>query len=463
MIAGMPAEVQAALPSTSEAHAAQPWWHRFFAPVDGASVAVFRILFGAIMLVEVYRYFSRGWIHEYYIAPKFHFTYFGFGWVKPWPGNGMYWHFALMGVAALGVMLGAWYRISAALLFLTFTYVFLLDQAQYLNHFYMICLLSLLMIFIPAHRLLSIDAWRNRAKRSDDVPAWALWLLLAQLSVVYFYAGIAKLNGDWINGEPMRSWLAERTDTPLIGRFFTEEWMVLLFNYGGLAFDLFIVPLLLWKRTRVVAYLWVISFHVLNMALFSIGIFPWLMLVATLLFFRPDWPRLIFKRWRHVAETSPALTPCFPRAAAGLIVAYVVIQLAVPLRHFIYPGNVHWTEEGHRFAWHMKLRDKQASARFYVTDPQRKRTWEVSPRLYLTVRQTQKMATRPDMILQMAHHIARDQAAKRKTAHPLEVRARVMASLHGRDRELLIDPTVDLSAEPRSLAHARWILPLKDG
>ena len=459
----MPVEVQA-FPSTGQGHAAaQPWWRSFFSPVDGASVAVFRILFGGIMIVEVYRYFSRGWIEEYYMAPKFHFTYFGFGWVKPWPGNGMYWHFALMGVAGLGVMLGAWYRISAVLLFLTFSYVFLLDQAQYLNHFYMICLLSLLMIFIPAHRLLSIDAWRKPARRSDDFPAWALWLLLAQLSVVYFYAGIAKLNGDWINGEPMRSWLAERTDTPLIGRFFTEEWMVLLFNYGGLAFDLFIVPLLLWKRTRVVAFLWVISFHVLNMVLFSIGIFPWLMLMATLLFFRPDWPRLVVKPWQRVAGTLPALTPRFPRVAVGLIVAYVVIQLAVPLRHFVYPGNVHWTEEGHRFAWHMKLRDKQASARFYVTDPERKRTWEVSPRLYLTVRQTQKMATRPDMILQMAHHIARDQAAKRKIDHPLEVRARVMASLHGRDRELLIDPTVNLVAERRSLGHARWILPLNDG
>lgn len=442
---------------------AQPWWRRFFSPVDGASVAVFRILFGAIMIVEVYRYFSRGWIEEYYIAPKFHFTYFGFGWVKPWPGNGMYWHFALMGVGALGVMLGAWYRISAVTLFLTFTYVFLLDQAQYLNHFYMICLLSLLMIFIPAHRLLSIDAWRKPATRSDDLPAWALWLLLAQLSVVYFYAGVAKLNGDWINGEPMRSWLAERTDTPLIGRFFTEEWMVLLFNYGGLAFDLFIVPLLLWKRTRVVAYLWVISFHVLNMVLFSIGIFPWLMLVATLLFFRPDWPRLLLKRWQRVGGTLSVFTPRFPRVAVSLIIGYVVIQLAVPLRHFLYPGNVHWTEEGHRFSWHMKLRDKSASARFYVTEPQRKRTWEVSPRLYLTVRQTQKMSTRPDMILQMAHHIARDQAVKRKIAHPLEVRARVMASLHGRDRQLLVDPSVNLAAERRSLGHARWILPLEDG
>ena len=450
-----------ALPSTKEVRAAsRPWWGRLFDPVDGASLGVFRILFGAMLIIEICRYFAHGWIAAYYIIPKFHFTYYGFGWVKPWPGNGMYCHFGVMAVAALGVTLGAWYRASAILLFLTFTYVFLLDQAQYLNHFYLICLLSFLMIFVPAHRTLSIDAKRKPRLRSDDVPAWALWLLLAQLSIVYVYAGIAKLNSDWIKGEPMRSWLADRTDTPLIGRFFTEEWMVVLFNYGGLAFDLLIVPLLLWKPTRAIAFLWVIAFHMLNVQLFNIGIFPWLMLGATLLYFRPDWPRLVFRKWKPTGRAQVMLAPRWPRMAVGLLIAYVVLQLAVPLRHLIYPGNVHWTEEGHRFSWHMKLRDKQSTAHFYVTDPQRKRTWEASPRLYLTARQTQKMSTRPDMILQMAHHIARDQAAKQNIDYPLEVRARVVASLHGRDQQLLIDPTVNLAAEHRSLRHVRWVLPL---
>ena len=236
----------------------------------------------------------------------------------------------------------------------------------------------------------------------------------------------------------------------------------MLFNYGGLAFDLFIVPLLLWKRTRVVAFLWVIAFHMLNMALFRIGIFPWLMLLATLLFFPPDWPRVLFKRWRRVRSEPLAIRPQFPGLTTGLIGAYMIIQLTVPLRHFVYHGNVHWSEEGHRFSWHMKLRDKQATARFFVTDPQSRQTWEVAPRLYLTARQTQKMSTRPDMILQMAHHIARDQAVKRGLYRRLEVRARVMASLHGRDRQLLVDPTVDLAAERRSLASARWILPLNE-
>lgn len=437
------------------------WWRKLFEPLDIASLVVFRIFFGLLMMVEVVRYTAFGWVQEYYIEPRFFFTFYGFGWVKPWAGNGMYVHFVVMGLAALGVTVGAWYRISAVVLFLTFTYVFLLEQAHYLNHFYLISLLAFLMIFIPAHRAGSVDAWRRPALRSNDAPAWCLWLLLTQLSIVYFYAGIAKLNTDWLNGEPMRTWLGERTDIPVLGRFFTEEWCIFMFNYGGLAFDLFIVPLLLWKRTRVPAFLWVISFHMLNFILFNIGIFPWMMLAATLLYFRPDWPRRLFK-WRRSAEGAAGLPPPrWPRLVVGALAAYMALQLLVPFRHFLYPGSVHWTEEGHRFSWHMKLRDKSGRARFYVTDPVRGNTWQVHPRLYLTQRQTTKMSVRPDMILQFAHFIARDQAKKRNIPHRLEVRARVTASLHGRPSQLLIDPNVDLAAVKRSLRHAKWIMPLE--
>lgn len=452
-----PVSVEQVRPSAAK----RGWRHCLLAPVDIASLVVFRILFGAIMLVEVGRYFGMGWIYSYYIAPKFHFTYYGFDWVKPWPGVGMYIHFAVMGLAALGVMLGCWYRVSAALLFATFTYVFLLDQAYYLNHFYMISLVSFLMIFIPAYRALSIDVLRKPWIRSDFAPAWALGLLLAQLSIVYFYAGIAKLNADWLNGEPFRSWLAERTSVPVIGKYFTEEWLVMLFNYGGLAFDLFIVPLLLWRRTRVFAFLWAASFHLLNAAIFSIGIFPWLMLAATTLYFRPDWPRRIFERWRR-SETSGVFEfGSHPRLTVSLIAVYLAIQLLVPLRHFLYPGSVHWTEEGHRFSWHMKLRDKESTVRFVVTDPVRGNSWHVSPRLYLTPRQLNKMSNRPDMILQMAHHIAKDQAMRRNIDYSLEVRATAMTSLNRRPPQLLVDPAINLAAAERSLRPAMWILPFE--
>ena len=273
------------LPSLGAALRALP--ARLFAPVDIASLACFRIVFGAIMLWEVIRYFSHGWIERYFITPTFHFTFYGFGWVQPWPGDGMYWHFFALGVLALLIMVGFLYRLSAALFFLGFTYVFLLDQARYLNHFYLVCLLSLLMVLIPAHRALSVDALARPSLRAATAPAWALWLLRAQVGLVYFYAGVAKLNGDWLRGEPIRDWLAYRTDFPIIGPLFTQEPVMWMFAYGGLLLDLLLAPLLLWRRTRWFAFALAVLFHLLNAGLFSIGIFPWLMIAATVMFFPP--------------------------------------------------------------------------------------------------------------------------------------------------------------------------------
>ena len=432
-----------------------------FAPVDVASLACFRIAFGAVMVWEVYRYFTKGWIAAYYIRPDFHFTYYGFGWVRPWPGDGMYVHFAVLGLAAAGVCLGLCYRASAALFFLAFTYVFLLDQARYLNHFYLISLIAFLLVFLPVGRAFSLDARRRPERRLETAPAWALWLVRAQVGIPYFYGGLAKLNADWLRGEPIRSWLAARPDFPLIGRFFGEEWMVAAFVYGGLLLDLLIVPFLLWRRTRPLAFAAGLLFHGTNALLFQIGVFPWMMMAATTIFFDPDWPRRVGLLPRRTG-TSPAAGTrgawARPELVLAAVAAWLAVQALVPLRHLLYPGNVSWTEQGHRFAWHMKLRDKEARALFTVTDPAHGRTWTVRPNQHVTRLQASKMAGQPDMVLQLAHHIADEE---RRAGRPgVQVRAHVMASLNGREPQPLVDPAVDLAAQPRTLAPAPWIVPL---
>ncbi len=442
-----------------------------FVPVHLAWLAYFRIAFGLVMTWEVWRYFNYNWISRYWITPNFHFTYYGFGWVQPWPGDGMYLHFGLLGVLALCIALGLWYRITTILFFLGFTYVFLLDQTYYLNHFYLISLLSFLMIFLPAHRAPSLDSALDPTLRSTYAPAWTLWLLRAQIGIVYFYGGIAKLNSDWLNGEPMRMWLEERTDFPVIGPYFTSEWMVYSFSYGGLLLDLLIVPFLLWRRTRVLAFIAGTLFHLMNAELFSIGIFPWFMICATTIFFDPDWPIRLFTWNGPQPATEQAADQSKERNSpirslnrreqltVVLLFVYLILQLTIPLRHFLYPGNVNWTEEGHRFAWHMKLRDKNASAQFWATDPIKQVTWEIPLEEHLTDRQAWKMAGRPDMVLQFAHKMADE--LRQDGQEQVEIRAIVRASLNGRERQLLIDPEVDLSKQSDSLWPASWIMPLE--
>jgi vitamin K-dependent gamma-carboxylase len=439
---------------------------QLFSRIDIAPLVYFRVAFGAIMFWEVWRYFSHDWIRRYWIEPAFNFTYYGFDWVKPLPGSGMYFLFAGLGILAIFITLGFWYRVSATLFFIGFTYSFLLEQARYLNHFYLVCLLSFLLIFLPADRALSLDALRRPAMTADSVPAWTLWLLRAQIGIVYFYAGIAKLNADWFQGEPLRIWLSERTDFPLIGVWFTEEWMVYLLSYSGLLLDLLVFPLLLWRKTRIPAFLIAVAFHLTNARLFSIGIFPWFMIAVTVLFFSPHRFRKFFDRWLPTKRLGRyKLLPAQPlkprqRLTLACLSIYLAVQLLVPFRHFLYPGNVNWTYEGHQFSWHMKLLDKDAEAEFLVTDLRNQTTWTVYPEDYLERWQVRKMSTRPDMILQFSHYLADE--LRQEGYDQVEVRAKVLSSLNGREPQLLIDPEVNLAAEKRTLAHAPWIMPLTE-
>ncbi|MDJ0704941.1 MAG: HTTM domain-containing protein [Leptolyngbyaceae cyanobacterium MO_188.B28] len=364
------------------------WLSRFSAPVDIGSLIYFRIAFGAIMLWEMGRYFNHDWIRRYYIEPTFHFTYYGFGWVRPWPAVGMYLHFCGLTILAICILLGLWYRLSMALFCGGFTYIFLLDQTRYLNHFYLISLISLLMIFAPAHRALSIDVLRQPKLRADTASTWTLWSLRTQIGMVYFYAGVAKFNSDWLQGEPMRMWLAERTDLPLMGLLSTETWMGCLLSYGGLLFDLLVIPCLLCRRTRLFAFAIAVGFHWMNSSLFSIGVFPWFMIAATTLFFQPNWPlpRALQGWTTNRAPPKVFRTPLHFRhwIVIALLSAYLVLQLLIPLRHFLYPGSVSWTEEGHRFAWRMKLRDKEADAKFIAIDPLTQATQIIDPLDQLT-------------------------------------------------------------------------------
>jgi len=424
-----------------------------FSQVDIASLVYFRILFGAIMMWEVWRYFSNGWIHRYYIDPTFFFTYWGFGWITPWPGDGMFIHFIVLGALAFFIMLGLFYRASTILFFLGFTYVFLLDQANYLNHFYLISLVSFLMIFVPAHRAFSLDALRKPSIRSNTAPAWTLWLLMFQIGISYFYAGFAKLNWDWLHGEPMHTWLTNRAHYPVLGQWFTEKWMAYLFSYGGLFFNLLIVPALLWKRTRIFALVGAVLFHLTNAWLFQIGIFPWFMIGATMMFLPPSWPRRWIPRYKRTKKWK--ISEKKKKIIVALLLVYVLFQLLVPLRHFLYPGNVSWTEEGHLFSWHMKLRDKDSSARFFVTDPETNESWELHPDDYLTSRQRRKMPSRPVMILQFAHHLADEM--RKDGYEDVKIRAKVKSSLNQGPTGLLIDPNADLTKKKRSFLPADWI------
>jgi vitamin K-dependent gamma-carboxylase len=449
----------------TEPGASPPWYTRPFARVDIASLVWFRVAFGLCMVAHVLESMPK--VAQSYIEPEFHFKYFGFQWVEPWPGNWMHVHFLVLLLAAVCITLGAGYRVATVVFFLGISHVFLLEQAFHLNHMYLVSLISFLMILVPAHRAFSVDAWLRPKLRSETAPKWALWLLQAQVGIPYFYGGIAKLNGDWLQAQPLKIWLASRADRPVIGPLLAQEWVAYLFAYGGLLFDLLVVPLLMWRKTRPYIFVVALMFHATNGTVFNIGIFPWVMAGATLIFFSPEWPRKVVSRLRGLLGGPPLpavmLVPAprqlRPRQAAllTLVGGYVAFQLLFPLRHWLYPGDVAWTEEGHKFSWRMKLRDKGGRMALIATDPTTGRSWRINDRKYLTRRQASKMVGRPEMILQYAHYVA-DQLRAEGYEH-IEIRALTSITLNGRPPAPLIDPDVDLAQVEWSIWPKSWILP----
>lgn len=416
--------------------------------------------FGFLIVWEVSRYIANGWIQQYWLAPKFHFTYFGFGWVRPLPSLWMYVMFVVLGVAAVGVAAGVVYRLSAFTLWLLFTYQFLLEQARYLNHFYAASLFAFILVIIPASRAWSFGGERRQDPRwQGAVPWWTVLLLRFQVGVIYAFAGVAKINGDWLQGSPIDQWMLRLSDRA-VPAFFIEHGLEQHIAVASLLFDLAIVPALLYRRTRFVAFAGACAFHVMNAFMFDIGIFPWMTIAATTIFFDPGWARALASRFisEQTADVPRASWPMssLGRIPATFLLLFVLVQLAMPLRHLIYPGNVAWTEEGHRLSWRMMLREKKGTAAFRVETTAG--THAVDLRTHLTSWQIASMSTRPDMIHQFAVYLAELYGTQGSSRPRVYVEA--LASLHGRPPAYLIDPTTDLASEKRQLwPPAPWIRP----
>ena len=375
--------------------------------------------FGFLMLFSVVRFAANGWIDQLYIQPEFFFSYYGFEWVKPL-GSYTYLLFATAGLSALGVMIGYRYRLSALLFFLSFTYIELMDKTTYLNHYYFVSLVSFVMILLPAHAAWSVDALRNPGQRAGKVPQWSVDVIKLLLGIVYVYAGLAKLNSDWLlEAKPLSIWLSAKTHILLIGPLLDETWVHYAFSWFGAFYDLTIPFFLLWRPTRGIAFFFVVAFHLMTGLLFPIGMFPYIMIVSSLIFLPAQWHRNLLEKAFHVLpdrlrEKLDAASTDLPTdertwrphklITAGLALL-IVIQLLLPFRYLLYPGELFWTEQGYRFSWRVMLMEKAGYAVFHVRDPETGRQWEVAGYEHLTPNQEKMMATQPDMILQFAHHL----------------------------------------------------------
>ncbi|HET8939104.1 MAG TPA: HTTM domain-containing protein [Polyangiales bacterium] len=423
-------------------------------PTDAAWLAALRVLFGLLVAVSMSRFIAYGWVDRFFVQPRFHFKYWGFGWVEPLPAasmHGLFW--ALVGLALL-MAAGLLYRVAAPLLAAGLTYVQLIDVTTYLNHYYLAALIAWLLAFCPAQRVWSIDAWLMGARGPRTVASGVLYLFRFQVGVVYVCAGLAKLQSDWLlHAQPLRIWLGSSVDLPVIGEWLRWPWVPLALSWAGFLFDSTIVLWLSLRRVRAYAYAVLLVFHALTRVLFPIGMFPLIMSCAALVFFSPSWPR----RALRMPLTNAAESGARPRRVwVWLGLGYCLVQLILPLRFAAYGGNVLWHEQGMRFSWRVMVRAKGGDVMFVVRE-RAGRVFHVSPRAYLTDLQESEMSSQPDLILQLAQHIGHD--LEQRGHGQVAVHADARVALNGRRSRPMIDPSVDLTQVRDGLAPAHWILP----
>lgn len=445
-----------------------------YRPLESASLAplvVFRLIFGILTLFGTLRFIANGWVDKMYIEPSHFFGFYGFEWVRPLSGTWMYLPFILMIIGSICILLGLLYRWGAVLFFLSFTYVELLDKTNYLNHYYFISLVAFLLIFLPANQHYSLDKRFGWTKRING-KRWHNDILKFQLCVVYFFAGIAKLNPDWLlNAQPLATWLQAHHHLPYVGALMDEKWLAYVFSWFGCAYDLCIPFVLLSSRFRPFGYVLVVVFHLLTWFLFPIGVFPWVMIFSTTVFFSATFHEKTLKKIGSHSITSEIGDGIgnegSPFVRVGLI-AYILFQLFVPMRFLLYPGHLFWHEEGFRFSWRVMLMHKEGYATFYVRDRKTGKSIEIKHGDFLTPIQLDQVVTQPDMLLQYAkiiyaHYNGRKLSFSNQNVvlnDPL-VQAEVYVSLNGRPSQLFFSPNIDLAKLPYNLNHRTWLAPFQ--
>lgn len=438
----------------------------YFRPLDIAGLALVRMLYGLLIMYESWRYSDIGLINFQFSGHIFYFKYRFFEWVKPLSAEGIQWVFIIYAIAGLAIFLGIFYRIATLTAALCISYIFLIDHTNYLNHFYLIIIFAFMMFFIPAHRGWSLYAVLNPHKACSTTPGWGVWMLRAQLIIVYSYAALAKMNVDWMNGMPLYDWIGGEATEQGFNALLDTVPVIYFFAYGGLLYDLLVIPGLLYKKTRALAYCFSICFHLMNSYLFDIGIFPWFMLASTTIFFDTRWPREFLHFFYphrfmpvNLHQRSAEPTSGLYKLAMAAIIIHLSFQALFPLRHFFYPGYVGWSEEGHNFSWHMKLRDKYGSISFIVYDPDTKKSQVIDLQRYLLKRQINKMTNRPYLVVQFAHFL-RDRYTL-PGEKPAQVYVETSITLNGRQEQRMIDPSVDLAQVHMKEFGNTWILPLR--
>lgn len=416
--------------------------------IDNSGLVIFRILLGLLIVAESFGAILLGWVEAVFIQSKFTFNFIGFDFLQILHGEKMYSYFFVMGIFGLLITFGLFYRLAMTVFTLLWATVYLIQKESYNNHYYFLILICIIMIFLPANGKLSIDAKLFPKIKQTKIPRWMPYLLLFQLAILYFYAAIAKLYPDWLDGTFSRILLNGITQRQFLLDIFNQKWFLLFYAYAGILFDLLIMPALLWKRTRKLAILASFGFHLFNAYSLKIGIFPFLALSFIVLLY-DSIPLKFLKNEQEISPNKNLNTKFF----LVFFVPFFIVQLVLPLRHHFIKGDVLFTEEGHRLAWRMMLRERKGTLNIKVVDKKTGLTHYHNYASELTPKQVKLLSNSPDIIWQYC------QKLKKEAKKPISIFVECSVSINRRPYYKLIDEKTDMAtAKFDYFGHNEWIL-----
>jgi vitamin K-dependent gamma-carboxylase len=441
------------------------FYQLLFKKVDNSPVVLFRIFFGSLMAIESWGAIFTSWVKDTLVTPAYTFTFIGFEFLSPLIGEYMYVHYVLMGFFGLLMALGWRYKLNAFLFALFWSVTYFIQKTQYNNHYYLILLIAWIMCLIPAHNYYSLDVKQKRVEEQQSVSNWVILIFIIQVGIVYFFATVAKIYPDWLNGKFISimmngsaSWFEKHLNFQPIIHVFRNHYFHLFLAYSGIVFDALILPAMMWRKTRKWAFVLAIFFHLFNSATLHIGIFPYFALSLCLFCFdRVAIQKRFFKKKPFFKDLQVQSFDFKQKIIASVFIVYIAIQCFLPLRHWLIPGDVLWTEEGHRLSWRMMLRSRTGKTDFYVKHIETNFIEKINFHDYLTSEQISDFQSKPDMIWQFAQHLKKQY--QKNGVYDLEIYVESQVSINGGEMRPYIDSEVDLAnVKWNYFGHQAWLL-----
>ncbi|XP_046392645.1 vitamin K-dependent gamma-carboxylase [Ischnura elegans] len=495
-------------------------WSRFvrllFRPTDPASLGVTRALFGLLMVLDIPE--ERGLSDadvKWGDPNECRFPLFNV--LRPLPLEWMCVIYLVMWIGAIGMMLGLRFRLSCVAFVLPYWYILLLDKSVWNNHSYLYGLVSILLLGSHAHHFWSLDGARNRAPKNAHVPLWNYTILRYQFFILYFIAGLKKLDSEWLGGYSMTNLSKHWVFEPFRLILTPDQIDYWIIHLGGFFLDLTVGFWLFFDLTRPYAMFFCASFHLMNSRMFAIGMFPYVCLATMPVFCNADWPRT-FQRWveerlkwfsclpvrnmrfpwRSDIPLQKASCCIYPRSGNGkkgkdqeegpplslkhhliaaLLVTHMGLQVFLPYSHFITKGYNNWTNGLYGYSWDMmvhswdtilvvvKIVDKNTGTEHFL-DPE---AWV----------QTDRWTKHADMAVQYVSCVGErvkeaakstslgidSKKAKMDNLSSLAVHVDVWSSLNGRFQQRIFDPRTDILAVADQWSPFKpvpWVMPLLD-